>query len=60
MIGSVLCRQKVFFLMAESCERKHLKLLDTLSVMTSSVQMGDLIAGKTLQHKADESKWCIG
>ena len=46
MIGSVLLCQKCFILMAEFCERKHLKLLDTLGVMISRVQTDGLIAAK--------------
>ena len=39
MIALGLLCQKMFNLMAESCEGKHLRLLDTLSVMTSKVEM---------------------
>ena len=39
MIALGLLCQKMFNLMAGSCKRKHLRLLDTLGVMTSKVQM---------------------
>ena len=48
MIGLVVLCQNMFNPMAESCKRKHLRLLDTLGVMTPNVLLDGSLTEKNI------------